>query len=204
MITFERSFDFELIRRIITHPRIWDKISDDNSPRREDYQPIQHEAIWYVVARDVYPEGHDLLGLWMFHPLNSICWEVHTALMPVAWGEPGLEAARLLPAWIWEHTPCRRIVSNVPSTNRLALHFAIKAGMTIFGCNRGSYLKDGKLCDQVCLGISPPEEEAIRRAELAGGLDVAAHAPASPGERAVGPERARRSPISCGVQLREV
>jgi RimJ/RimL family protein N-acetyltransferase len=165
MITFERSTDYALVRRILTHPRIYDKISDDHSPAREDYRPIEHPSVWYVVARDVYPEGHDLLGLWMLHPLNGICWEVHTALMPVAWGEKGLEAAHLLPDWIWENTPCRRIVTNVPSTNRLALHFALRAGMTIFGVNRASYLKDGKLCDQVCLGISPPEEEAKREAE---------------------------------------
>lgn len=205
MITFERSTDYELIRAIITHPKLWPYISDDNSPAREDYRPIESESVWYVVARTRDAEvGAYVLGMWVFHPLNSICWEVHTCVLPRAWGHVGLEAARQLPEWIWENTPCRRIVTNVPSTNRLALQFALRAGMTIFGCNRASFLKDGKLCDQVCLGISPPYEEAIRKAELVGGLYVAAHAPASPGERSAGPERARQSPIFCGVQPHEV
>lgn len=156
MITFERSTDYGLIRRILTHPRIWDKISDDYSPPVREYQPIKHDAVWYVVVRDAKPEGAELLGLWMFVPQNGVCWEVHTALMPCAWGDVGLEAARQLPAWIWANTPCRRIVTNVPSTNRLALHFAVKAGMRIYGVNQASYLKGGKLCDQVCLGLSPP------------------------------------------------
>jgi RimJ/RimL family protein N-acetyltransferase len=158
MIHFERSQDYELIRKILTHSRVYDKISDDFSPAREDYYPVEHESVWYVVAKDVHDGGYDLLGLWMFVPQNGICWEVHTALLPVAWGDVGLEAARMLPAWIWEHTPCRRLITNVPSTNRLAFHFALKAGMRIYGVNRASYLKGGKLCDQICLGLSAANE----------------------------------------------
>lgn len=149
----------DLVKRILCHPRIWPHISDDHSPPADEYQPVRHESVWYVVARDKKTGGSDLLGLWMFVPQNGICWEVHTALMPCAWGDVGLEAARLLPAWIWRNTPCRRIVTNVPTTNRLALHFAIKAGMRVFGINEGSYLKGGKLCDQVCLGLSPGQKQ---------------------------------------------
>jgi hypothetical protein len=167
MIHFERSRDYGLIRRILTHSRIYPHISDDCSPPAADYQPVRSEAVWYVVARDRRPGLSDLLGLWMFVPQNGICWEVHTALMPCAWGEVGLEAARMLPAWIWANTPCRRIITNVPSTNRLALHFALNAGMKIYGINEASYLKGGKLCDQLCLGLSPTQETPRREAETA-------------------------------------
>jgi RimJ/RimL family protein N-acetyltransferase len=165
----------------MTHPQIWPHISDDGSPPAKDWRPPEGEHIWYVTAWD----DDELLGLWMFHPQNAVCWEVHTCLLPTAWGEQAIAAARALPEWIWKHTPCRRIVTNVPSSNRLALRFAIRAGMKIYGVNRESYLKGGKLCDQVCLGLSE------------GDLDVAALAPASPGERAAGPERARRSLSDC-------
>jgi len=100
----------------------------------------------------------------MFHATNAICWEVHTCLLPCAWGERAYIAARALPEWIWRHTPCRRIVTNVPSSNRLALRFALRAGMTIYGCNKASYLKNGRLCDQLCLGLSKPEEVAVPEA----------------------------------------
>ena len=154
MITFERTHDLELVRSILTHPRIFDKISDDYSPPASEYRPVESEAVWYVIARDVQEAGTDTLGLWMFVPQNGVCWEVHTALLPVAWGDIGLEAARELPAWIWAHTPCRRIVTNVPVSNRLALHFAMRAGMRVYGVNEKSWQKDGQLWDQVCLGIS--------------------------------------------------
>ena len=157
MITFERTFDYEQIRKIMTHPRIYPYISDDGSPAPEEFRPYEHEMIWYITVHDKRDEGTDLLGLWMFIPENTICWEVHTALLPCAWGPKGQLAARMLPAWIWAHTPCRRIITNVPSTNRLALHFAYKAGMKIYGVNRQSFLKNGVLCDQICLGISKAE-----------------------------------------------
>jgi len=155
MIQFERSSDYELIRSIMTHPRIYDKIADDSSPAPADYHPPEHEAIWYVMVRD----AGELLGLWMFCPQNAVCWEVHTCLLPAAWGDRGQAAARLLPEWIWENTCCRRIITNVPTTNRLALHFALKAGMRMFGVNPRSYLKRGVLCDQIMLGISQPSRE---------------------------------------------
>jgi RimJ/RimL family protein N-acetyltransferase len=163
VIHFERSFDYELIRRILTHERIWPHISDDYSPPPSEYQPIESTAVWYIMVRDIYPDAgpEEVLGLWMFVPQNSVCWEVHTALLPTAWGDRGQRAARMLPDWIWENTHCRRIVTNVPTTNRLALHFAVKAGMTIYAVNPASYLKHGTLCDQVCLGISPPNKMPI-------------------------------------------
>lgn len=157
MIRFERSYDYELIRRILTHPRLYPHLSDDFSPAPGDYRPQEHPAIWYVVVYDEHDAREDLLGLWMFVPANGVCWEVHTALLPCAWGEKGQLASLMLPAWIWEHTHCRRIITNVPKSNRLALHFALKAGMKIFGVNEASFLKGGVLCDQVMLGISKPQ-----------------------------------------------
>ena len=163
MITFERTTDYDTIRAVLTHKRVYPKISDDNSPAAEDYYPIEHESIWYVLARDYnyIDNDSDLLGVWLLVPQNSVCWEVHTALLPCAWGDIGLEAAKLLPGWIWQRTPCRRIITNVPANNRLALHFAWKAGMRVFGTNEKSWLKDGKLWDQIMLGISAPSEHVL-------------------------------------------
>ena len=71
-----------------------------------------------------------------------------------------MAAAQALPDWIFTHTPCRRIVTNIPTTNRLALHFALRAGMRLYGSNSASYLKNGELLDQICLGLSPGDGTA--------------------------------------------
>jgi RimJ/RimL family protein N-acetyltransferase len=152
MIRFERSFDYDLIREIMTHPQVYPHLVDDGSPAREDFCPLEHEAIWYIVVRD----DDEVLGLWMFTPMNAICVEVHTCILPSAWGDRAHRAARGMVEWIWEHTPWRRIVTNVPKNNRVALRFAVAAGMGIYGVNHLSFLRNGEPIDQVCLGISKP------------------------------------------------
>lgn len=151
VIYFERSFDYPLIRGIMTHEAIYRHLADDHSPSADQYQPIESEAVWYVLAFD----SKELLGLWMLHPHNAICWEIHTCLLPHAWGARALEAAHLLPDWIWEHTPCRRLITNVPEYNRLAYRFALRSGMVEYGRNEASFLHEGRLYAQICLGISP-------------------------------------------------
>jgi RimJ/RimL family protein N-acetyltransferase len=154
MIHIERSTDYGLIRGIMTQGSIYRHLADDFSPTSAEFQPIKSDLIWYLLAWD----GNELLGLWMLHPQNGICWEIHTALLPDAWGDRGLRAAKVALAWIWTHTPCRRIVTNVPDDNHLAFRFALAAGMTAYGVNRASFQKNGRLLDQACLGISRPLE----------------------------------------------
>jgi len=157
MIHFERGFDPALIRAIATHPQVWRHISDDHSPAVDDYLPPDPRHVLYVMVRDIYPDSgpEELLGFYLFHPLNSICWEVHTCLLPAAWGPRAQQAGCLITEWIFEHTPCRRIVTNVPVYNRVALAYAKRAGLVEYGRNPASFLKDGKLHDQILLGISP-------------------------------------------------
>lgn len=156
VIHIERSTDYGLIRGIMTQGQIYRHISDDGSPPADEYRPIESGVIWYLVVWD----GNTLLGLWMLVPQNSICWEIHTALLPHAWGERAHRAAQVMLTWVWENTPCRRLITNVPADNRLAFHFALDAGMEVYGKNEDSFLKNGKLLDQICLGLSRPRENA--------------------------------------------
>lgn len=150
-MTFERSEDAALIRAVVTHPAVWPHVSDDYAPQASAWTPAMHPSLWYVVVR----EGEDTLGLWMFEARGA-CWEVHTCLLPIAWGDRGKRAAREMAAWLWKNTTCRRLITNVPAYNRLALRFAQRAGMTEFGRNERSFLKHGELHDQILLGLSRP------------------------------------------------
>lgn len=152
MIHIERSFDYDLIRAIMGNISIYRRICDDRCPPAAEFRPIESEEIWYCIVWD----GNDLLGLWMLVPQNGICYEIHTCLLPHAWGARARRAAAAMAAWIWENTPCRRLITNVPANNRVAYHFALQAGMEVYGRNEASFLKNGKLLDQICLGMSPP------------------------------------------------
>lgn len=143
----------ELVREIITLPAIWRSAADDFGGDSGQFEPPDHPAIWYVLGRD----GEELLGLWMFMPENSICWDVHTCLLPSAYGPVSREATSKMVAWIWENTPCQRIVTKVPVFNRLAMALAKDVGLVEYGRNPKSFLKGGVLHEQVLLGISAPE-----------------------------------------------
>ncbi len=152
-MTFARLDDLNVIAETITHPRIYPLVSDDFSPSRESFIPSDHPSLYYLGAWD----QQEYLGLWMLAPANSICWEVHTCLLPHAWGRRAVEATIGAIEHVWTETQCSRIITSVPAFNSLALRLAERAGMTRYGVNPKSFLKNGSLIDQILLGISKPE-----------------------------------------------
>lgn len=149
MVRCDRTFDLALIKRTMTHRRIYPYICDDGAPPAEAFSPIDNPLIYYLQMSD-----SEHLGVFMLHPHNTVCFEVHTCLLPHAWGETARQCTREGTRWMFDNTPCRRIITNVPQYNRLALKLALESGMSQFGVNPKSFLKDGKLCDQIMLGIS--------------------------------------------------
>ena len=154
-LSFERTTDVALIGKILTHPLIWPWVTDDGAPDPEAFQPPEPgEHVWFILVWD----EAELLGLFLFHSQNTATWEVHTCLLPKAWGKRARKAAEEMLKWVWEETDWQRIVTNVPDNNRLALSYALKVGMTEYGLNPKSWLKNGELLDQHLLGISRPTE----------------------------------------------
>lgn len=142
--------DVGLIAETIRHPRIWPSVSDDGSGSPDQFTPTVSESITYL---GMFESGQ-FLGLFMLHPHNSICWEVHTCLLPAAWGKTANLCAALCIEWIFENTECQRLITNVPEDNSLAKRLAASVGMTKFGINPKSFLKNGIALDQIMLGIS--------------------------------------------------
>lgn len=153
-MTFERSTDYALIRSILTHPKVWDRITDDYAPVMEVWEPPQGEGRMYVVARD----GEEVLGLWMFDAHSVIVLECHTCLLPSCGHKRAIQAAKEMAQWIWENTACVRLVTGVPEYNTVASNFALAAGMTPYGNNFKSVQKGEILWDQHLFGMSRPIE----------------------------------------------
>jgi hypothetical protein len=151
-VIFKETRDWELIKRIVTRPTIYPFVSDDFSPTPELWEPIDSPAAHYVLVCD-----DEILGLWAFYEHSPIVWNVHTCLLPAAYGERARRAAKEMAAWIWANTKCLRLITEVPETNRLALRFARAAGMTEYGFNPGAYMKNQQLCGVHLLGMSKGE-----------------------------------------------
>jgi RimJ/RimL family protein N-acetyltransferase len=153
MIEIRPTEDLDLVRTIMTHPKVWPYISDDFCGEADSFEPVLSPALLYLEALDEEGPG----GVWLYHPHNAICWEVHTCCLPEWWGPRALQAARLTLRWVVEHTACRKVITYVPVCNSLAYRFALRAGMVDEGRNRASFLKRGQVLDQYVLGITREE-----------------------------------------------
>ena len=148
-MTFARTFDYDLVLRLITFPAGYRAAGDDFAPDSFDFQVNRDDRIWYVVAKS----GATLLGAFIFLPQSAVCFEAHLCLLPAARGSAASALAGVI-AWMFANSAARRIVGAVPEYNRLANHCAEHAGMTQYGTNFKSFLKDGKLHDLTLWGIS--------------------------------------------------
>jgi RimJ/RimL family protein N-acetyltransferase len=142
--------DEETIRKIVTHDAVWTHVTDDFSVK-EDYKPPIGGVIWLEVL-----DGGSL-GAYMFHPHNFVTYEIHTCLFPAARGAKAMQACAMAFDWIFANTPCRKIITQVPKNNHLALSYAKRCGLVVEGVNRQSFMKNGQLLDQTNLGITKEE-----------------------------------------------
>lgn len=137
--------DHSYIREVITHPDVWPWVSDDFSVSPDDFHPIEE---------NVYLKVHDNgdKGLFLISHVNSICCEIHTALLPSSRGMALFYAKDVL-LWIGENTPYRKIITFVPENNIKAKSLALKSGFEVEGFINNSWAKNGKLLGQYIMGV---------------------------------------------------
>lgn len=155
MIRLERTLDYELIRRIFTHPKLYPYIFDDFTGAPENFWPMESPALFHLLAYD----GEELLGMFVTHSINPLLWEVHHALLPHAWGGRARAAGKAYLAWLWEHTRANTVFGCTPTCNPLAIRFAKSFGLKEIGRLTGCYLRHGELHDLIVLGRARPEED---------------------------------------------
>lgn len=148
----KRCLDAEVIKKIMTHPRVYPWISDDSSPKSSEFEPVIHDSIYYLVVEDKDP-----IAVFMYHQHNAITFEVHTCVLPAGYGEKAIKAAVLSMHWMFRNTNAKKIVTHVPENNVKAKSFAERCGLIHEGVNRKSFLKNSKIYDQYLLGITEAE-----------------------------------------------
>ena len=129
----------------MTRPELYRWLRDDDGPDPEEFYPNASPHVHYVLAWD----DAELLGVVITHPINTVCWEVHHAILPSAWGARahaiGLEFER----WLWANTPAETAAGFTPACNRLALRYARQHGMRETGRIPRAYRRGGELFDLV-------------------------------------------------------
>ena len=155
----ERTHDMSVVKSILDHPRIAKHICEDGVL---NYDPIDHEGFYWMLITD-----NDVVsGVFLLHALNSSCIEMHTCLLPEIWGAKADQAAKLLGDYVFYELKYKKLVTNVPKYNVLALRYATKNGMTKEGINRSSFMNNGELIDQIFLGVTLKEWEICQPQSL--------------------------------------
>lgn len=147
-----RCFDADIIKSIMTHPSVYRWIVDDGSPLIDNFEPAINDHVYYVLVSDPEP-----IAVFMYHPHNAITFEVHTCVLPIAYGERSVIAAKKSGRWMVDNTSAKKIITNVPANNAKAKRFAVRCGMSVEGINRESFLFNGSIYDQYMLGITKGE-----------------------------------------------
>jgi hypothetical protein len=152
-IAFERTTDYVLIRQILTDPGIYRYMGDDSLPPAEKFEVNAHPLANYILAM----RRCEIVGLFCLFPENAICWQAHVAMLRGVPPAVTHRAGRDIVAWVWANTACVRLIASVPACNRAAVRFGLTAmGLTEFGRNKASFMKAGRLWDQVLMGTSKP------------------------------------------------
>ena len=146
--------DYHVIHAICSEPSIWPWIHDDHVTNPKTWTPTVGDSLRFLIAAD----SQGPCGFGAFLAMTWTCWDGHFGFLPRAYGDPAVEAFRRMLEWMWQHTSAQRIVGEIVKENRRAIGFAKRAGFKQYGVNERSYLRDGVLRDQVCLGISKPED----------------------------------------------
>lgn len=142
-----RCYDCDVVRAILTHPDIYDRIAEDGTPLREDFIPSMIGAA-YVVGI----VGAEPIGIVMYHPINVITWECHVQVLPEYRAEFAKEFAQKAIQWAWD-MGVQKLVAQIPFLYPNVRDFGLNVGFEVEGINRKSYLKNGQLHDQWYMGL---------------------------------------------------
>ena len=143
----DRTYDEPGIKSVITHPDIYPRLIDDFSPKAYDWRPARNRI--YIKG-----ETDRIFGIVSAVPKSTIVYNVHINVIPEYRKDFAEEFAHRAIQWIWDNTEAKKLVAEIPEYHQNVVNFAQNVGFQIEGINLNSIQKDGKLYNQIYLGLS--------------------------------------------------
>lgn len=151
-MTFERTFDYELVARIVTDPQIYRaSVLSDFAPPAERYSVGADMDMWCVLP---LTDERRALGVFIFDRNSPTWYEVHMCLLPAAWGKSSAALCLACAHWFADQSGCRCITATVPAYNRTTHALARRIGMRRVGVLERSIMQRGKLHDQTIYSLA--------------------------------------------------
>jgi len=139
------------ILRILTDPWMYERIKDDLAPNLDVFKDQFTESTMISDAR--YIISDDKLALYIIHPLNSISWVIHTHVLPAAHTNSINYSKQVLDYIFTSYNDIHKLIAIIPDIYMDVLKHCKKCGFLQEGMISKSILKDGKILDQVMLGL---------------------------------------------------
>lgn len=148
-----RTTDELLVREILENPTIKEAICEDGCDGINI--DVVGEA-WVLIIVD-----DDVIGTYNLHPHNSITCEIHAHILPEFRKQYSMESGKCILKWLLEFAPMyKKLIAQVPECHQNVVNFCLAQGFKQEGVNRLSYQKNGKIINQVMLGMTKQEIEA--------------------------------------------
>jgi len=149
----ERTFDDELVYRVMTSPEIWQTVAEDGQ-NPDDFNPNCDDDCWLLID-----DRSELVGLYNLHASNSTTLMMHAQIMTDKRQEYSDRAGLEVWKWILNNCPnnYQKFNAMIPTIYPNVKNYADRMFMVLEGLNRKSYLKNGNICDQWMMGVTRDE-----------------------------------------------
>ena len=129
----------------------WDFLIDDSDLELQNYSPtITSDSRWYITSLD-----GEVAGAFWMRRVNLITWEAHANVRPKFWGNRrGTELCKLALDEMIRDTGAKKVIALIPDSSKPVQRMAEAIGFKQEGVQRKSWLKNGKLYDQIHYGIT--------------------------------------------------
>lgn len=152
--------DAKEVWAVMKSPDVWEHITDDAPVwmgEGELSMVVANPSLFFLVP---VVDGIRV-GVFFLHPWNYVTYELHSMVRKENRGKMVVAGLKELGRFMFDNTPCQKIVTHVPAGNFRAKALAQLMGMELIGNNRKSLLRGGVLIDQYLYGICKQRGEEI-------------------------------------------
>ena len=156
-----RPVDVNEIEAIMREKDVWENVTDDgsNTLNLSHLTAIIGIHSFYFLVPVIQGVR---VGAFFLHPHNYVTYELHSMVKKENRGRLVREGLMEVGEFMFNSTPCQKIITLVPAGNYRAKFMARFMGMEYEGVNRKSLLRNGKLIDQHMYGACKCDFDAIK------------------------------------------
>lgn len=142
--------DIDAVKHVMTHPDVYPFTMFDGKGAVETLnveQLLSCNPPLHVLIDD----SNSFVAVLV--PENSIMWTSHDNALPSVRGKQAVSMARAVVKWMFDNTPCKKIIGYTPVSNRPAVMFTRMIGMVKEGQLKNAIQINGVLSDIYVSGI---------------------------------------------------